>query len=193
MSVNMFSQRALQTSMRRLALARPTTTTMRMISPAAIATGQIRPATSGPHANTVSVSSDEAYKLLAEQRVHRPVSPHLGIYQPQVTWYLSALNRITGSILSGSFYLFGFAYLVAPAFGWHLESASIAAAFASWPIVVKLLVKGTMAFPLAFHSLNGLRHLTWDMGAVLTNRQVQVTGWAIVVLSSISGLYLMFS
>jgi len=32
----------------------------------------------------------------------RPTSPHLTIYQPQLTWYLSSAFRITGVMYVGS-------------------------------------------------------------------------------------------
>lgn len=141
-------------------------------------------------AATLPTSSSDANSILASQRRHRPVSPHLGIYRPQITWVASALNRVTGSILSGGFYIFGAAYLVSPLFGWHLDSASLAAAFAAWPLAAKVLVKMTLAFPFTFHSLNGVRHLLWDVGAQLQNQQVIRTGWAVVGLSVLSSLYL---
>ena len=102
------------------------------------------------------------------------------------------MNRITGATLSGSFYLFGAAYLVAPLVGWHLESASIAAAFASWPVFAKVGLKAFFAFPFAFHSFNGIRHLVWDMGAQISNKQVIVTGWVTVGLTVVSALGLTF-
>lgn len=102
----------------------------------------------------------------------------------------SSLNRITGSILSGSFYIFGAAYLVSPLFGWHLDSASLAAAFATWPLAAKVLLKMTFALPFTFHGLNGVRHLLWDVGAQLQNQQVIRTGWTVVGLSVVSSLYL---
>jgi succinate dehydrogenase (ubiquinone) cytochrome b560 subunit len=40
-------------------------------------------------------------ELLRQQRKVRPVSPHLTIYQPQITWYLSGLHRITGAAVGG--------------------------------------------------------------------------------------------
>ncbi len=134
-------------------------------------------------AATTTVRSADAHDILVKQRLNRPVSPHLSIYKPQITWYGSALNRITGSVLSGGFYAFGAAYLVAPLFGWHLESASMAAAFGAWPVALKVAAKFTVAFPFTFHGLNGVRHLVWDMGRELSNKQVQRTGWAVVGLS----------
>lgn len=118
------------------------------------------------------------------------MAPHLGIYKPQVTWYLSALNRITGCVLSGGFYVFGAAYLIAPALGWHLESASVAAAFGAWPFVAKFAAKLLVAFPFAFHSFNGFRHFAWDLGTAMTNKQVQVTGWTVLGLSTVTSVVL---
>jgi succinate dehydrogenase (ubiquinone) cytochrome b560 subunit len=51
--------------------------------------------------STESIPANEAESIIAAQRKHRPISPHLSIYQPQITWYLSMFNRITGAILSG--------------------------------------------------------------------------------------------
>lgn len=99
-------------------------------------------------------------------------------------------NRITGAILSGGFYIFGIAYLVSPLAGWHLESASMAAAVAAWPVAAKVAAKFAVALPFTFHSFNGLRHLGWDVGAGIKNATVIRTGWAAVGVSVVSALYL---
>ena len=85
-------------------------------------------------------------------------------------------------------YLFGLAYVAAPALGWHLESASLAAGFAAMPFVAQLGLKTFFALPFTFHSLNGLRHLMWDMGMAFTNKQVIVTGWTMIGASVVSAL-----
>ena len=137
-----------------------------------------------------TTNTSDPTKILAQQRLNRPVAPHLSIYRPQITWYASSFHRITGIVLSGSLYLFATGYLVSPLLGWHLESASIAAAFGALPLIAKVLLKGTLALPFTFHSLNGLRHLTWDLGRALTNQQVIKTGWTVVGLSVASALAL---
>ncbi|KAF2140190.1 uncharacterized protein K452DRAFT_288956 [Aplosporella prunicola CBS 121167] len=134
------------------------------------------------------MTNEEGYPILAKQRTQRPVSPHLTIYRPQITWYASMFNRITGAMLSGSFYLFFAAYLAAPLTGWHLESQSLAAAFGALPIAAKIGFKTVFALPFTFHSFNGIRHLVWDMGKTLTNRAVMQTGWFVVGLSLVSAL-----
>lgn len=139
-----------------------------------------------------TTNTSDPTKILAQQRLNRPVSPHLTIYKPQITWIGSATNRITGVALSGGLYLFATAYLASPLFGWHLESASLAAAFGSLPLLAKVACKGTVAFPFVYHSLNGLRHLMWDAGRGFTNQQVIKTGWTVVGLSAASALLLAF-
>jgi len=109
-----------------------------------------------------------------------------------MTWYASALNRITGSILSGGFYIFGAAYLASPLFGWHLESATMAEWFGSFGGVTKGVLKFGVAMPFTFHSWNGIRHLVWDSGREISNKAVQVTGWTVVGLSVVSSGILAF-
>lgn len=57
-------------------------------------------------ASTTPLSQDENLNLLNKQRSVRPSSPHFTIYQPQLTWYGSIANRITGVGLSGRESLF---------------------------------------------------------------------------------------
>jgi succinate dehydrogenase (ubiquinone) cytochrome b560 subunit len=112
------------------------------------------------------------------------------IYKPQVPWIMSGLNRITGCTISGIFYVFGAAYLVSPVLGWHLDSASLAAAFATWPVALKVLTKFAVAMPFTYHSLNGFRHLAWDTGRTFANKTVINTGLVVTGLSVSSALYL---
>ncbi|PMD47173.1 cytochrome b560 subunit of succinate dehydrogenase [Hyaloscypha variabilis F] len=129
-------------------------------------------------------------QILAEQRKKRPVSPHLAIYRMQINYFTSPLNRITGSILSGGLYCFGAAYLVSPLFGWHLDTATLVAAFGSLPLAVKIAAKATMAFQLTFHGINGVGHLVWDTGSRFQRKQIVSQGWTILGLSVASAVYL---
>jgi succinate dehydrogenase (ubiquinone) cytochrome b560 subunit len=132
----------------------------------------------------------EGNAILASQRLNRPTSPHLGIYKPQITWINSALNRITGSILSGGFYLFGVLYLASPLLGIHMESGAMAAAFGALPFIAKASLKFLISLPFTFHSFNGIRHLIWDTGRELTNKAVNMTGWMVVGVTFVSSGFL---
>lgn len=59
----------------------------------------------------------------------------------------------------------------------------MAAAFGAWPVALKVAAKLTVALPFTYHGLNGVRHLVWDTGREMSNKQVQTTGWAVVGLS----------
>jgi len=183
----MIAQRATQQALRRFAAGKPSfvsqTAVKSFAAPVAIGSSrQIRPVA------TQKITDADAYQILVSQRRHRPTSPHLSIYRPQITWYASVTHRITGCIVSGGVYCFGAAYLVAPLFGWHLESATIAAAFGAWPVAAKMATKFLIAWPFTFHCLNGVRHLVWDTGAQFANKQVNATGWTVVGLSTVSAL-----
>ncbi|CAK7200093.1 cytochrome b subunit of succinate dehydrogenase, Sdh3p [Sporothrix eucalyptigena] len=112
---------------------------------------------------TEKLSNDEADKVLAAQRLNRPVSPHLTIYDPAQIWYgASIMQRYTGMAYAGALYAGSLAYLAAPLLGWHLESASLVAFAAGLPVAAKVTLKTLAAFPFLFHSFNGVRHLVWD-------------------------------
>lgn len=187
----MLAQRATQQSLRKLAGANPSLASRmvfrNVVAPMAVGSSmQLRPVA------TQKMTPADSHSILVAQRKLRPTSPHLTIYRPQIPWILSALNRITGCVLSGGFYVFGAAYLVAPVIGLDLSSASMAAAFAAWPLLLKISAKFLVALPFTFHGLNGLRHLLWDVGKTFKNSQVIQSGWAVVGLSFASALGLVF-
>jgi succinate dehydrogenase / fumarate reductase cytochrome b subunit len=92
-------------------------------------------------------------------RGNRPLSPHLTIYRPQYTSVLSILHRVTGSALTLGAIL---------AVWWLLAAATSEEYFVfvdglatSW--IGNLIWIGS-TWALAYHMLNGIRHLAWDMG-----------------------------
>jgi len=186
----MFSQKVAQQSLRGLAAQQPLSMQWSMMraSPAAMALGktvQSRPVTTSPN-------NEDPTSLLAKQRLNRPVSPHLAIYKPQIGWIGSSLHRITGVAMSGPLYLWATAYLFSPTLGWHLESASMVAAMGALPVAAKVAIKATLALPFTYHCMNGLRHLTWDLGRGLTNNAIIKSGWTVIGLSVSTALALAF-
>ena len=138
-----------------------------------------------PNKNTPNSST-----LLAQQRLRRPLSPHLSIYRPQITSTLSVLMRITGLGMSGTFCLYPLLYLSSPFLGIDVSVASLVATVGSWPTFIKLPLKMAVAWTFTFHGLNSLRFLTWDVARGITNKRIKQSGWAVVGVSFVGALTL---
>ncbi len=111
--------------------------------------------------------------------VHRPVSPHIGIYRWPVTMFASILNRATGIALSvGSLLLVW--WLAAAAAGpqafAHVQS------FIASPVGLILLLGWTAA--LFYHFFGGIRHLVWDTGRGLAKPSLNPWTWVILGLTA---------
>ncbi|KAK0765702.1 hypothetical protein N5P37_001640 [Trichoderma harzianum] len=159
----------------------------RMVLASAMSTSQARPI------STQKLSREEGQQVLANQRLNRPVSPNLGIYKIEQTWFgASAWTRITGCVLSGAAYVYFTAYLASPLLGLHVESAALASSFAALPFVVKGAIKFTLAFPFTFHFINGIKHLVYDLGIGFAKTQIKRGEAALWILSFLGGGYLAF-
>lgn len=110
-------------------------------------------------------------------RLKRELSPHLLIYQPQLTSILSITHRMTGMALSGYAGVLGIGCLVLPHdFSYYMTM--IEGLHLSSPTLMAL--KFILAFPATYHTVNGVRHLLWDTGRFLKISEVYSTGWAMV-------------
>ncbi|PWY70507.1 cytochrome b560 subunit of succinate dehydrogenase [Aspergillus heteromorphus CBS 117.55] len=126
----------------------------------------------------------QAQALLAQQRLRRPVSPHLQIYKWQVNSVSSALERNTGILFSGGLYLFATSYLIAPYLGWDLSSTTLVAAVAGLPVVAKLALKFAIAWPFTFHVVNGVRYLATSGARTIASKgQIVGVAWGVVGVS----------
>ena len=163
---------------------------MALVSPS-IARGIIvRSALQTRAITTQKLTQDDAQKILADQRLHRPVSPHLSIYDPAQIWYgASIMQRYTGMAYAGALYAGSLTYLAAPLLGWHVESASLVAFAAGLPVAAKVGIKTLAAFPFLFHAFNGMRHLVWDTAVKgFTKADISKTTNAIWVASVVGSL-----
>ncbi|KAJ7780266.1 cytochrome b subunit of succinate dehydrogenase, Sdh3p [Mycena maculata] len=139
---------------------------------------------------TQSLPPSASVEILNAQRLRRPESPYLTIYKPQLTSVLSIGNRATGAALSVVLFGFSLAYLFAPV---TFDSTHVVEAVAGLPDAVKYAGKALLAAPFAFHSLNGVRHLSWDMGKFMTIKGVYQTGYVVLAGTAASTLALVFS
>ena len=108
----------------------------------------------------------------------RPLSPHLQVYNPQITSVLSILHRMMGVALSfGSVFLIY--WLSAAAYG--PDAFARAQAFFGSPIG-QLILLG-LTFSLFYHLANGIRHLIWDVGLGFEMPMLRATGIVVVVIA----------
>ncbi|KAF9113546.1 cytochrome b subunit of succinate dehydrogenase, Sdh3p [Mortierella sp. AM989] len=129
---------------------------------------------------------------IVEQRKHRPIAPHLTIYQPQLTWYMSLFHRATGGALAVGFYGGAIAYAVGPLVGLGFDSATVVSTIATLPVAAKVAGKFIVAYPFTYHTFNGIRHLLWDTAKGLTLKGVYATGYTVLGLSTVSAVALAF-
>ncbi len=110
----------------------------------------------------------------------RPLSPHLQVYNPQLTSVLSIMHRITGVALAVGTLLL--VYWLAAAAGGP-ESYAAAQGFIGSFVGRLLLFGWTVA--LFYHLANGIRHLFWDAGYGYELSAVYRGGWLVVAVTGV--------
>ncbi|MGB1176311.1 MAG: succinate dehydrogenase, cytochrome b556 subunit [Candidatus Puniceispirillaceae bacterium] len=108
----------------------------------------------------------------------RPLSPHLQVYRPQLTSMMSITHRATGVALTTGTLVLA-AWLVALALGG--ETYTMAAMAVAHPLGQFVLFGYSAA--LIYHALNGIRHLSWDLGRGLTIPDVYRSGHIVLFLT----------
>jgi succinate dehydrogenase / fumarate reductase cytochrome b subunit len=118
----------------------------------------------------------ESHLKAAPQISPRPLSPHLTVWRPTITYVMSIAHRITGAALYFGMALFAW-WLMAAAIGpGAFETAN--AVFGSW--FGRLVLLGfTWAF--LHHLLGGVRHLIWDTGAGYSEPARNGLAWATII------------
>lgn len=129
-----------------------------------------------PAASTIKEESFTDKNL----RLGREMSPHLTIYKPQLTSLLSLTHRATGMVLGAAVWGLGLAALSSPQ-----DIANYAAVIEGLHMSTGTLtaLKFLIAYPLAYHTANGIRHLLWDTGRFLKIKEVYSTGYAMLGFS----------
>ena len=117
------------------------------------------------------------------QKAERPLSPHLQIWRWTPTMAASIAHRTTGiGLYAGTFALAVFVFAAA-------RSPALFATigdFLGSPF--GLLILFGYAFALVFHTLNGLRHLYWDMGRGLDLKSATLTAWLSFAAAAIAAV-----
>ncbi|XP_029668126.1 succinate dehydrogenase cytochrome b560 subunit, mitochondrial-like [Formica exsecta] len=120
-------------------------------------------------------------------RLKRPMSPHLTIYELQLTSLLSLTHRTTGIMLASYAMFLGLGTLFIPGgIPCFIETVDNLCL----PLPVLFAGKTLLALPATYHTFNGIRHLAWDFGIFLTIKEVYSTGYVVSALTVISALAL---
>ena len=109
-----------------------------------------------------------------------PISPHLQIYKPQITSILSITHRITGSGLNLALILLSL-WIISFGLGSDVY-ANFVTIFET--IFVKIIVY-FIVLGISYHALNGIRHILWDFGLMISNKAALVSGLVIIFTSVI--------
>jgi succinate dehydrogenase / fumarate reductase cytochrome b subunit len=110
----------------------------------------------------------------------RPLSPHLQIYRPQITSFLSITHRMTGMALAAGTLVLAW-WLGAAAYGpgaYERANTFLGSGLG------KLLLFG-WSFALYFHLCNGIRHLAWDSGRGFEIKQITSSGYLVIAASTV--------
>lgn len=109
-----------------------------------------------------------------------PISPHLQIYKPQITSLLSITHRITGFGLNLALILLSL-WIISFGLGSDVY-ANFVTIFET--IFVKIIVY-FIVLGISYHALNGIRHILWDFGFMISNKAALVSGLVIILTSVI--------
>ncbi len=110
----------------------------------------------------------------------RPLSPHLQVYQPQLTSVLSILHRLTGIALAvGTLVL---VYWLSSAAGGPESFSRAQSVIGNW---FGLLLLFGWSFALFYHLCNGIRHLFWDAGYGFELAELYKSGYAVLIAAGV--------
>ncbi|XP_028566008.2 succinate dehydrogenase cytochrome b560 subunit, mitochondrial [Podarcis muralis] len=118
-------------------------------------------------------------------RSNRPLSPHVTIYHWSLPMMMSISHRGTGAAMSLGVSLFGLSALILP--GHFADHLDLIRSLSLGPALI-YSAKFALAFPLTFHTWNGIRHLAWDLGKGFKIPQVYQSGVLVLILTVLSSI-----
>lgn len=124
----------------------------------------------------------EEHFEIRNEKLKRPLSPHLTIYDFPLPAMMSISHRASGIILSGYFSVLGIGAIMLPHDISHyiaiIEGMNLS------PALI-FIAKACLAAPLGYHFANGVRHLYWDTAKGLTMKEIYTTGYTIMGLTAL--------
>ncbi|KAI6215924.1 Succinate dehydrogenase cytochrome b560 subunit, mitochondrial [Aphelenchoides besseyi] len=128
--------------------------------------------------------------LMKQQKLKRPLSPHLNIYQPQITWCLSGAHRISGCLMGGTLLVGGLGFALLP-----ITYEQLINYIRSWnlPSVVTGAFKFFISFNIVFYALNGLRLLGFDLAKGTDLVSIYRGGYLVLALAAVISLFVVWN
>nr|YP_009488814.1 succinate dehydrogenase cytochrome b560 subunit [Grateloupia filicina]AWD77504.1 succinate dehydrogenase cytochrome b560 subunit [Grateloupia filicina] len=115
--------------------------------------------------------------MLRNYTFNRPISPHLSVYSPQVSSMFSIWHRISGVLLIVGLSLFLLILKIV-----IQSDLKILLFFISLPTWFSNFFYLTCSLIFAYHALNGIRHITWDLFLFLETKQLSLSATLLVIL-----------
>lgn len=119
----------------------------------------------------------------------RPLSPHLLIYEPQLTSIFSIFHRIHAGLLVFFFVFLLILFYIDNFFSSFFLSHFLFFCCMPFFKIPLYFMFYFYSFVFLFHMINGLRHISWDFGLGLEIKNVYITG-TFVFLSSLLIIFL---
>jgi succinate dehydrogenase / fumarate reductase cytochrome b subunit len=108
-------------------------------------------------------------------RSNRPMSPHLQVYRMYHTMIASGLHRISGVCMIVSSVVVIWWFIAAATSPEYFEVVD--GLLTSW---IGHLVMIASLYALCHHLLNGVRHLIWDTGRLLSVDEIDKSAWVVL-------------
>jgi succinate dehydrogenase / fumarate reductase cytochrome b subunit len=108
----------------------------------------------------------------------RPLSPFLTVYRWPITMATSIIHRMTGVALAGGILLLVW---------WLVAIANGPETYETFKTLIDTTLGQIVLFgftwSLAYHAVNGIRHLAWDLGYGFALKTADLTGVVVFILS----------
>ena len=114
-----------------------------------------------------------------------PLTPHLQIYQWQISSLLSITHRITGVINAIAISLICIWFLFTINYEKILFENILNSFFGKF-------ISISLCWTFSFHMLNEIRHLIWDAGYGFDLKISKITGYATLILSFLLAIIIYF-
>ncbi len=115
-----------------------------------------------------------------EQKAKRPLSPHLQVYKLPLTALMSISHRITGAaLILGSILVAAFFFTAA--YSEEAYNAALSLAETLPGKVILFLWSGA----LYFHMCNGVRHMIWDTGKLLSKSAAMKANYVVLFFAAV--------